>query len=200
MELQFEMTEGEIVALQIQIGGSAPANRRSLLIGWLALSAVFLALVIMIAVGGEMKTARIMILCWVGATLLLWGVLPLYRSISKRLASFVVRGMLEESQNKGLLGEYRVAISEAGIEDGTQTVQSSIKWEAVEKFVITTEHLFLFTSAISAFTIPRTAFNAANGELWRFVDAVRIHAQEAIFEAQDEDFDDHRNAWRPQTE
>ncbi len=76
----------------------------------------------------------------------------------RRKLKKIVEGMIVEGRNKILFGRQRVVLSPDAIIKSGQYDQTSIAWAAVERVVKDREHLFIYTSALTAFIVPQRAF------------------------------------------
>lgn len=75
------------------------------------------------------------------------------RNLTKRLAK-----MIGEGKNQGLFDPKSMVINEEGIHLESLSENSHTRWQAIEKMVIDKDHIYLYNSAISAFIIPKSAF------------------------------------------
>jgi hypothetical protein len=80
---------------------------------------------------------------------------------------------LKEGNNETMFGPQRVAISPEGLLASNKTIESKIAWAAVQQIAEAEKHLFLFTSAMNAIVIPKTAFKSdeAKQEFVRLVES-----------------------------
>jgi hypothetical protein len=68
--------------------------------------------------------------------------------------------MLAEGRNSGFYGQCALSLDEHGIRESKENGESMRKWSAVEKVITTKAHLFVYTSGVEGFVIPRRAFGS----------------------------------------
>ena len=68
--------------------------------------------------------------------------------------------MLKEGRNKGFYGDCTLALETDGMHETKSNGKSIRNWSAVEQIVITSQHLFVYTSGTEAFIVPRRAFES----------------------------------------
>lgn len=77
------------------------------------------------------------------------------RTITKRISK-----MLDEGDNKGLLGRHELSLAEDGIHVVNDYKDSTTKWKAVENISVTEEYILVHVGTIAAHIIPTRAFNS----------------------------------------
>ena len=80
--------------------------------------------------------------------------LPYVRWRTKQLS----RRLLSEGKNAGIYGECELAIDADGLTESRPSGYTVRKWSSVEQISMTPQHLFVYTSGIEAFVVPRRAF------------------------------------------
>lgn len=98
-----------------------------------------------------------------------------YPLLARRSTVGRLRKLLKEGNNETLFGPQRVAISPDGLLASNKTAESKIAWAAVQQVAEGEKHLFVFTSAMNAIVIPKTAFRSdeAKQEFVRLIEAYR---------------------------
>jgi hypothetical protein len=98
-----------------------------------------------------------------------------YPPLVRRTTVGSLRKMLKEGNNETMFGPQRVAISPEGILASNKTVESKLAWAGVQQLAEGEKHLFVFTSAMNAIVIPKTAFRSeeAKQEFVRLVENYR---------------------------
>ncbi|MEX1231431.1 MAG: YcxB family protein [Planctomycetaceae bacterium] len=81
------------------------------------------------------------------------------------------RRLLTEGTNAGFYGACDLAIDSEGLTESRPSGSTSRKWTSVERIVTTPQHLFVYTSGIEAFVVPRRAFGT-DSEFNAFADAI----------------------------
>ena len=153
----YELTVDDLVAfVQFHHAQSPSAHRQRmgcLLIAFVAM----LLLPGLILLTGEkpfLQTARDIWPLLLGPLLFLAFVFP---CIKWRTANLSKR-MLSEGSNAGFHGECSLSLDVDGIRESKTSGDTVRTWSAVEKIVVTQEYLFIYTSGIEAFVVPRRAF------------------------------------------
>lgn len=169
MKASYELTREDLAAFIEYHQRSSPAARQQKL-GCLA--AAFGAL--MILPGGILLTTDKPVLETATAIwpLLLAPVLfgvfgPPYINWRTRQMS---NRLLSEGQNKGFYGECELCIGDDALTETRPSGSTTRNWTSVERVVTTRSHLFIYTSGIEAFVVPRRAF-AADADFNAFVDS-----------------------------
>ncbi len=85
--------------------------------------------------------------------------------------------MIREGRNRILFGKQRVTLSPDGITKSGELDETRIAWPAVERVIKDREHVFIYTSALTAFIVPRRAFADLVGFDEFAMKAVRCHEQ-----------------------
>ena len=66
--------------------------------------------------------------------------------------------MLSEGQNAGFYGDCSISLDANGLHESKASGDTVRKWSAVEKIVVSSKYLFVYTSGVEAFVVPRRAF------------------------------------------
>lgn len=69
------------------------------------------------------------------------------------------RRLLREGQNSGFYGKCELIVADDGLTELRPAGSTMRKWSSVERVVTTARHLFVYTSGIEAFVVPRHAFD-----------------------------------------
>lgn len=80
--------------------------------------------------------------------------------------------MYAEGLNRGLLGTHELELTEDGIIERSEVGEHKTTWQGIERIISTTEHTFVYVSALMAQVIPRNA--VTEGDYDAFVDALRM--------------------------
>lgn len=79
---------------------------------------------------------------------------PILKWQTKRMSQHLLR----EGRSMGFYGPHSLLLNEDGLHETKDAGETFRKWSAVEKMIITPSHLFIYTSGVEAFVVPRTAF------------------------------------------
>jgi len=87
--------------------------------------------------------------------------------------------LLSEGQNKEFYGECELEAGDDALAESRPSGSTTRNWTSVERVVTTPSHLFVYTSGIEAYVVPRRAFQAAS-EFKLFVDRISEHSGVAV--------------------
>lgn len=98
--------------------------------------------------------------------------------------SSLMKKTMEEGFRGGSCGGCDLTLEADGIRESNPTGETTRSWSSVEKAAITPHHLFIYTSGIEAFVVPRRAF-ASDDAFEAFVQQVaeRSHVQLQRFQS-----------------
>lgn len=88
----------------------------------------------------------------------------------------MTRTLLAEGDNTGFYGPCTLFVEEHGLRESKASGESARNWSAVKKIIATATHLFVFTSAVDVFIVPRRAFGS-DAEFDQFVGRIASHSQ-----------------------
>jgi hypothetical protein len=105
-------------------------------------------------------------LCIIGAIL----TIPLSRILSSRTMQMVLKKILDEGENKGLLCEHSIEIIDNGIVETTTVGEQKSNWAGIERISETDDYLFIFIGSCTAHVIPK---KCTKGDLPSFIEMLR---------------------------
>ncbi|WDV46423.1 YcxB family protein [Clostridiaceae bacterium M8S5] len=158
MEINYQLTEKDIIDFNIHHLKTSPALKKSVfiqrIIGPLIdIPAIFIA----------HKLTNISLLYWsvifISMAILWYAFYP--KHIEKRYKKQVSK-MFAEGKNKDLFAPSTLNISEDEIVRSSQYKTSKFEWSSVDKIDIGSNHIFIYDSAVSAVIVPFSAFNTDN--------------------------------------
>jgi hypothetical protein len=79
-----------------------------------------------------------------------------------RLMDNSVKRMLNERQNKGIVGKHLIEINEKGLHETTEVNDSHVEWAGFDCIEKNEQYIFAFISAMMAHIIPIRAFADTN--------------------------------------
>jgi len=68
--------------------------------------------------------------------------------------------LLSEGQNNGFYGKCELHVGADGLTETRPSGSTTRNWSSVERIVTTPHHLFVYTSGIEAYVVPRRAFDS----------------------------------------
>ncbi|MHB8866317.1 MAG: YcxB family protein [Pirellulaceae bacterium] len=92
---------------------------------------------------------------FLGPILLVLFVMPYVRWGTRQMS----RRLLSEGTNAGFYGECDLAIDADGLTESRPSGSTTRRWSSVERIATTPRYLFVYTSGIEAFVVPRRAFH-----------------------------------------
>lgn len=78
-----------------------------------------------------------------------------HRSELRKMAG----SFLREGTNKGVTGKRTFTLQAESVTETTDASESRTRWDCVEQIVKTDDYIFIYTSAVTAYVIPRRAFD-----------------------------------------
>ena len=156
MEIVADITKEDVVAYNLYHAAHSPAIRR---LQSRAVSLIFVVWALLLAAlvlcsDEPLDTAKAIWPLLLGPLLFLL----LMKFWAPRHTKNAVRGMLDEGENKGIYGEHKIVLSPEGISESNTVQHTATSWNAVERVVVTDQHVFVYISAVSAVIAPRRAF------------------------------------------
>lgn len=165
-EVRYQVGVEDIVAFNDWHHQTSAHSRR--------LVAIFRAVFALMAVGlfafmSYSGTPAVMLVPWcLGAAILVASVPAIFRWSVRRSA----RRLFAEGHNRGVLGPHHLEVRDDFLLETSDLGEQRTHWRAVERVAVTDDHVFVYLSAMSGHTVPRSAF-ADEAALQRFVAAVR---------------------------
>lgn len=89
--------------------------------------------------------------------------------------------LLSEGKNNGFYGECELELGDDSLVETRPSGSTSRNWTSVERIVTTPSHLFVYTSGIEAYVVPRQAFSR-EPDFKSFVDLVAERSGVAVSE------------------
>ncbi|HYO62110.1 MAG TPA: YcxB family protein [Pyrinomonadaceae bacterium] len=68
--------------------------------------------------------------------------------------------LLGEGRNAGLFCEHRMSIAEEGLSVASEYARAQVSWAMVERVEETKEHIFIYVGSMTAYLIPKWAFDS----------------------------------------
>lgn len=167
MQVTYRLTPNDLATLIQFHNTQSPVVRRQRMGCLFIFLAAILVLPVGILIGSDeplLETASAIWPLLLGPVLFAAIIIP----YSKWKLRRITKRMLKEGRNPGFDGECTTTLQADGIHERRPSGINMRTWESVERIVTTPEHLFIYTSAIEAFVIPRRAF-ASDLEFANFV-------------------------------
>ncbi|MBI4965562.1 MAG: YcxB family protein [Desulfomonile tiedjei] len=151
MTLQYEITLDDLVAFNLYHFDHSRAVLRN---RWLSRYVVPVMLGLLIAVI-DFPPPLILILSWILFTGLWIATWPW---IERRITRKHVTRFLLEGQNKAMVGKHALKLLPNSIVETTEYGETTVGWAAVEKIIRADDVIYVYGSAVTAFVVPRRAF------------------------------------------
>lgn len=170
MNASYELTADDLAAFTVFHNATSPVVRRQrtgcLTVGVL----LMLALPTLILTTSDKPIAETAKNIWpllAGPVLFLLFIIP----YSKWRIANLSQRLLREGTNAGFYGQCTLSLDDNGLKETKESGDTIRKWSAVERFVATQDHLFIYTSGIEAFVVPTLAFQTSE-ECLNFQEAI----------------------------
>ena len=160
MKASYELTADDLVAFTLFHNSTSPVvrqQRTGCLIGAVLLLLALPTLLLTTSDKPIAETAKNIWPLLAGPALFVIFIFPY---LKWRTASLSQR-LLREGTNAGFYGQCTLSLDDNGLTETKESGDSIRKWAAVERFVATQDHLFVYTSGIEAFVIPTRAFQTS---------------------------------------
>jgi hypothetical protein len=175
MEIEYELTPEDLMALQRHVRQHRPKVRRNPLVASAIWIGVFLGCLILFYVRDVFELPLVdyffPLLLGVGAGALLTLIgLTLY---GKQMARNATQRLLQAGRNaEKALGWRRIVIDAQGVYNASKLFSTTYQWRGIDEVATTGAHVFLYFTTMAAFIVPRRAF--PNERAFEdFVDAAR---------------------------
>jgi hypothetical protein len=154
MKLQYELDLDDVVIFNKYHVRHSPTCRRSYyfnLIFGLATAVV----IVLLLVRGSGQPVAVTVVLLIPALVFGWLVFLLYWRVS---VTRRIRKLLREGGNRGMFGAHTLALLPESLVATGAMDETKLLWDRVERIVEDKAHLYIYVSAISAFIIPKRAF------------------------------------------
>lgn len=162
MTVEFEQSLDDILALQYylqrQLASQQPGRWVYYFYG--ALEVLFVGLTIGLALTPDLSSlalAPLMGCILIGLCIALTAGLP---HLNRWLVRRSVLKLVNPGRNLNLVGLRRMTISPEFLISASPITQTISRWVGVEKVLVEDDCLFIFVTTVSAFVLPRRAFNS----------------------------------------
>ena len=115
---------------------------------------------------------------WIIGALILLAWWRVYPKRIEALSRQATQRLYSEGKNLSMLGPHEVGFDDAWLHELTADREVRTRWRAVEKAVVTKEHLFLYVSGFAAVIVPLRAFGT-DTDRNAFVEAAQRRVGEA---------------------
>ncbi|MBB4824808.1 hypothetical protein HNO89_002034 [Sporosarcina luteola] len=156
MEIQYELTEEDVVVFNVHHVKNSNVGRNSLRWQRVVSPLLFLLFAYFLSVSTDLEAGTLFVVF--GVTAILWVLFYpkyFYWHVTRQ-----VRKALKEGKNEGLVGSHVLKMNKQGLTDTTSNGESKMTWQAVKQFKEDTGHFYLYNSAVSAFIIPKRDVDA----------------------------------------
>lgn len=154
MKLEYNMIKDDYIAFNMHYIETSPTIKRTLLIQQYGVALVFLIIPYFYSriVGTPMLLSYIVY----GAIFLAWILYyPKYfMSITKKRTI----KMIDEGDNSSIYGMQRITLTDAGIEQESNTGESRTSWSGIERIDETKEYIYIYIGTMNAYLVPNRAF------------------------------------------
>jgi hypothetical protein len=163
--IEYELRLDDLVAFNVFHNRTSLAARRQYLLGLWTFPVMWTMLCVIIwrladhERGEPLQTFLALLPLFCGGPLHLL----LYPWRYRRKLRRIVKGMVAEGHNRGILGRRSLLLGPEGIVERTEQRTATYQWSGIERHVLYEVHLFIYTSALDAIVVPKRAF-ASQGD------------------------------------
>lgn len=159
MRASYELTIDDLAAFVIFHHGKSPAAHRQTTGCLTAVALIMFATPTLLAVLHEKPFEQAIAGLWplfLIPFLFLAFTIPFIKWQTAKMSHHLLR----EGRNIGFYGHHSLLLDDDGLHESKEAGETFRKWAVVERFIITPTHLFIYTSGVEAFVVPRHAFSA----------------------------------------
>jgi energy-coupling factor transporter transmembrane protein EcfT len=159
MNISYNFTQDDLTAFLRYHNNNSPTVRKrrfwSNTFGFIA-CLIFPALIARLGDKPFLESVKDIWPLFLSPILFLLFVFPLSKFQTRRF----YKKYLKEGDSSGIFGEWSFSSEDDGIHVTNPQSQSILFWSSFNQFIMIPEHLFLYTSGITALVIPRRAFES----------------------------------------
>ncbi len=162
MEVEYSLEIDDALAFVRYNWKHGPKELRLKRFGWVSaflLGGMVFLIGVDMTLFGDLSDLTIFLL-FISGGILLMQMLTLWFAERK------VRRLFKGSEGKGEFVWRRLTVSSEGLHSVSEHSDAIVKWPAIDKIVVTDNHLFLYTSPRAAIIVPKRAFE----DEWRFAE------------------------------
>lgn len=154
MEIEFELTEKDLIQFHVYHIKNTKIARRSMMINriigplFLIVFGFILASAQGSVSGGLIAIILILSVCWVF----------LYPKYFYYLVARNTKKGLEDQQTKGMIGHHRLVLNNEGLFDSTATGTTSASWDTIS-LKEDQDHLFIYYGPTNAYIVPKRSID-----------------------------------------
>lgn len=150
MKIKYNLTVDDIIAFNCYHTQHSPGVRRMQRLYTWGVPVVALAASAPLSWSGVWADAPIWLGVWSAAYLGIRMLTPPRYFVGK-----VVRRMVKEGRNKGMIGPQEMELAEEGILARNASGERKVPWTGVERVVQAAAHTFIYIGSVAALVIPR---------------------------------------------
>jgi hypothetical protein len=167
VNVAYQLTLDDFVAFNMSHQRRSPLLRAITLgifiIAWVAIPVGVLAYLLPRHADTNFETTLFLVV-WAVVHFLVFGYLVLRiirRGWSSPLSAVLIRRMLTEGDTSSMVGQYKLIVSPTEMTESSPKGESTCAMSAVQRIVVTDEHVFIYVAPVQAFVVPRNAFRSA---------------------------------------
>ncbi len=108
------------------------------------------------------------------AALVILLVFLLLRFFNSLIARFLLRRIISEGANRGVLGKHTLALESTGVRETTEYGESFWKWSVIERLDQDGHYIYIFVQSVMAHVVPKRAFGSSTDSEKFFAEARRL--------------------------
>jgi hypothetical protein len=160
MQIRYEVRPEDVAALNLYLWQSNRSLRRQARFARWALPVLLLSAGALSALS-DRSLSPLFVFGIFGASYLLFS-----RRLQRRAVVKQSMGLLEEGDKGAILGDHQLEAGDAWLYESSALVQSRYSYEAIVKFVVTPERLFILTDTVRAMVVSRSGVVEGNFDMF----------------------------------
>ncbi|MBE1555385.1 YcxB family protein [Sporosarcina limicola] len=155
MEIDYELTEEDYLNFNMFHVKNSKTAMKSLAMQRFLTPIVFLILSYVLSAMGDGSFIGLFITFSI--TGILWIIF--YPKYFYSLIKRNTKKMIKEGKNDGLLGNHHLIMNDEGLVDSTSDRETKVTWSGIKNFKEDNDNLYLYTSSISSYILPKRELN-----------------------------------------
>ncbi|MBS4025892.1 MAG: YcxB family protein [Clostridia bacterium] len=154
MEIKYEVIKEDVLDFNMYVLSKSSTAKRSLFLQRFAGPVIFMIFALLLNV---LRDESVFIYVPFVIASLIWVLLyPRYftRHVEKHVSK-----MLNEGENKAMVGKHILSVNPDEIIETTDVGETKIRWNAIQKIVVTERQVYIFFGEMMAFIIPLRSFD-----------------------------------------
>ncbi len=172
MNIDYERTIDDIIEANLFHASHSPSIKKQLLFARIVITVFIILTALTVSYIEENRFTLFSLILSIFAGVLIFA---LYPRMNHKASIRRLKKLLNEGNNKAMLGHQIISLTPECIYSKTQAGESKINWLTINKVMQNDKYVFLYTSSINALVIPKTAFPSEREQEF-FLEYINIHS------------------------